>query len=369
MLELKIVQAEFGDCMILEYGSSQSPRYMLIDGGPGAIYDRHLKGELQSIQASGAALDLAVLSHVDNDHIVGLLDLLSELRQQRTNGDPETIGVGGVWHNSFRRSIDMTGTIQTRFQAIMASVAGARGNLQHADNAFNGIAEGNKMRLDCTALNIPTNQGFPGDLISVDGSPNAISFGNLQIRIVGPTSQNLNELRLEWTRWLDDHENIDIAGDPFLASYADESVPNLSSIMFMAEADGKKILFTGDGRGDHLIQGLTQAGLTASDGSMHVDVMKLPHHGSDRNVTKGFFRTITADKYVASANGRHGNPDLATLIWIVEAAKEAHRDIEMIATNETHSTRQLVQNYPPGSYGYTMTIMQNGNHSISLPIA
>jgi hypothetical protein len=42
---------------------------------------------------------------------------------------------------------------------------------------------------------------------------------------------------------------------PFIAAMADRSIPNLSSIMILAEADeGKKILFTGDGRGDHLLQ-------------------------------------------------------------------------------------------------------------------
>ena len=38
-------------------------------------------------------------------------------------------------------------------------------------------------------------------------------------------------------------------------------------------------------------------------------------------MTKAFFTRVTADFYEASANGRDGNPDLNTLVWIVEAAK------------------------------------------------
>jgi hypothetical protein len=48
---------------------------------------------------------------------------------------------------------------------------------------------------------------------------------------------------------------------------ADSSIPNLSSIMFLAEAESKANLFTGDGRGDHLLDGLDDAGLLDAQGS------------------------------------------------------------------------------------------------------
>ena len=41
--------------------------------------------------------------------------------------------------------------------------------------------------------------------------------------------------------------------------------------------------------------------------------------GSDRNVETDFFRQITADHYVVSANGRDGNPEVSTLQMISEA--------------------------------------------------
>jgi len=48
--------------------------------------------------------------------------------------------------------------------------------------------------------------------------------------------------------------------------------------------------------------------------SIHVDLLMLPHHGSDRTLSKDFFRKVTDDTYFVSANGKNGNPDLATLI-------------------------------------------------------
>ncbi len=53
--------------------------------------------------------------------------------------------------------------------------------------------------------------------------------------------------------------------------------------------------------------------------SVHLDLLKLPHHGSDRNVSTGFFRRVTADRYLCSADGNHHNPDVPTLRMIADA--------------------------------------------------
>jgi beta-lactamase superfamily II metal-dependent hydrolase len=52
---------------------------------------------------------------------------------------------------------------------------------------------------------------------------------------------------------------------------------------------------------------------------MKVDVLKCPHHGSDRNVDNDYFERILADHYVISADGKHGNPDVPTLEMISAA--------------------------------------------------
>jgi beta-lactamase superfamily II metal-dependent hydrolase len=128
-------------------------------------------------------------------------------------------------------------------------------------------------------------------------------------------------------------------------------------------------LLTGDGRGDHLLQGLERAGLLSPEGTLHVDLLKVPHHGSDRNVTKEFFETVTADIYVVSANGKHDNPDLITLKWMVEAAKEQGRAIEIFATNQTPSTLELVDECDPDEFGYRLIEMEEGADSITVDVA
>lgn len=369
MLKLRILQAEYGDCMILEFGSSSSPRYILIDGGPETIYEKHLRKELQKIREGGGKLDLTILSHVDNDHIIGLLDLMAELRNQKDNGNPGTVSIDELWHNSFGQTIGSGNDIQTRLETLLASAGAARHVMATTGMAVTGVGEGNTLRRDASLLGIPINPRFPKDLITVDEQPGKLVFNNLTLRIVGPTKKNLEELKKKWIEWLDKYEVGIATVDPFVAAMADRSIPNLSSIMFLAEAEGKRILFTGDGRGDHLLQGLGQANLLNANGGIHVDVLKVPHHGSDRNVTKKFFKTVTADKYVISANGKDDNPDLATLIWIVEAAKDQNRTIEIFVTNKTESTEKLVAEYDPDDYGYRLSEGKEGCNSTTFAVA
>ncbi len=368
MLALRAVQAEFGDCLIVEFGTPQDPRYVLVDGGPPDTYANHLEAELRSIGGAGGRLELAVLSHVDKDHVVGLLDLATQLREQRANQKPETIEVGGLWHNSFASTIDPSGDLQPRLRAVV-DAAGGPDAMGQAGIAIAGIAEGHELRLAALDLGLPTNEGFSGEIVCVDDAPAPVMLHNLTLRIVGPTRANLHELELEWRDWLDVHEEAIGAGDPQVAANADHSVPNLSSIMLLAEADGRQMLLTGDGRSDHLLEGLQVAGLLASDGSFHVDVLKVAHHGSDRNATRRFFRMVTADKYVISANGKDDNPDLPTLIWIVETAREQNRPIELVLTNPTVSSQRLQAQYPEADYGYTLTTMSPGENSLVVEIA
>ncbi|WP_299961104.1 hypothetical protein [uncultured Roseobacter sp.] len=355
MFKLRVLQANYGDSLTLEYDDGGQMRYALIDGGPAGTYKRSLKDEMKRIADAGGALDFVAISHVDGDHISGVLDLFSQLEAEQAAGEPPLIGVRALWLNSFSKAIDQDDGIQSRFMAAMNSAAGAPAML-HSGMALQGIFQGNKLRIKALQLGIDINPGFPENLVMTDSAPE-IQLGDLTITIVGPTKANLDALQDEWKEWLDDNEPAITSGDPQALANADKSIPNLSSIMFLAETSGKTVLFTGDGRSDHLLDGLGDAGLLDGNGSVHINVLKVPHHGSDRNATRTFFKKVTADTYVISANGHPDNPDLSTLIWIVESAHEQNRQIKLIFTNETRSVEKLREEYPPAMHGYELEVM------------
>jgi len=364
MFRFHVVQAEFGDCLMLEYGSPAQPRFTLIDGGPPNNYDTNLAPVLKDIAKQNTPLDLAVLSHVDNDHIVGLVDYFAEL-QAGAAGLPRP---KELWHNSWGRAIDPQGVIAPRIVALMTLTRTAA--MPTATNAVLGIKEGNALRTKAKQLNIPINSAFPnGDLITVGGAGQPVQLGNLRLQVVGPTQKNLDRLRKDWLAWIDKHEDEVGRDDVTIMANSDRSVPNLSSIMLVAEADGKSILLTGDGRSDHLLDGLEEAGRLDGNGKLHVDILKLAHHGSERDVTREFFDRVTADTYVASANGRDGNPDLPTLGWIADAAKASGRNITIVVTNRTPSVTQFEKDFPAGKFPYRLTLMPKGDHVMVLTLA
>jgi Metallo-beta-lactamase superfamily len=371
-MNLNIIQAEYGDCMILEFGSAlqdDKRHYFLIDGGPASTYAAHLKKELQNIKAKRGKLDLLIVSHIDNDHINGLLNMMAELQAQRNDNAEETIDIEALWYNAFGQTIGKGNDIEHRLNNILSRTRGIDSTIGNTTTTVTrGIREGQDLNRYAQDLGIPINPNFNYDTLTVDDIPDQLKFDDLSLHVVGPTKKNLDELKKMWIDWLDKYEGSILHRDSRIAIQADRSIPNLSSIMFIAEENGKRILLTGDGLGDHLLQGLKQSNMLDSKGSMHVDVLKIPHHGSERNVTKDFFEAITADKYVICANGRDDNPSLSTLTWIAENAKEQRRPIEIVLTNNTPNVEQFIKELPQEDYGYKLTIMDKEANSINLKI-
>ena len=100
---------------------------------------------------------------------------------------------------------------------------------------------------------------------------------------------------------------------------ADKTVPNGSSIAFIAEYADKRILLSADAHPDVIADGLKALG----DDAGHFDLAKVPHHGSAENTTKPMLARIDASRYVISTNGtRHSHPRPETIAKIVKLQRE-----------------------------------------------
>jgi hypothetical protein len=369
-MNLNVLQAAYGDCMILKSGSqsksSQTNSYhFLIDGGPASTYNAGLRGELQKIRENGGRVDLLIVSHVDNDHINGLLKLMQDLSLQKASNKRWTIEIDALWYNAFSRTIGEH--IEGRLRNLLRNTQTVFKTRSRALMTVRGIREGHDLYQYAHDLAIEINPQFNNDIIVVNARPKELKFGDIKFFVIGPTRKNLEDLRKQWLDWLDKHEKaLKTRADYRLDIQADKSIPNLSSIMFLAKEDDNTILFTGDGLGEHVIYGLKQSKLLGSSRSVHVNILKLPHHGSDRNITRDFFTSVTADKYLISANGRDDNPSFLTLSWIAETAKEQHRQVEIILTNNTPNVERFAKKYPKDEYGYKLKLMKKGSHSMNL---
>jgi glyoxylase-like metal-dependent hydrolase (beta-lactamase superfamily II) len=72
-VKLKVFSASDGDCLML---TSSDGHHALIDGGRGESFRKQTWPALQALAKADEAIDLVVVSHIDADHISGILWLM-----------------------------------------------------------------------------------------------------------------------------------------------------------------------------------------------------------------------------------------------------------------------------------------------------
>lgn len=327
MLVLEALRAKFGDALLLHFGTKTKPLLAVIDGGPPGVYGDAVKKRLLELRKERKLADtqpldveLMMVTHIDADHVAGILQLAQEMKDRRDSHQPPLWKIRRFWHNAFDDLVGdddpaLAAAAATVSTASLGSPAGRAGSLLLAS-----VPQGRDLRKTVDALNLDGNPPF-GGLVMAGHAPIG-DIGNLEITVVAPSQANLKALQKDWDKKIKPilkKEQKNTADFAEVADYVDKSVYNLSSIVMLVESQGKRLLLTGDGRGDHTLSGLEEAGLLDGDGKLEVDVLKMPHHGSERNVDDDYFERIVARHYVISADGKFSNPDLGTLKMISAA--------------------------------------------------
>ncbi len=356
-MKLQLFDSAEGDCLLLQ---SADGRNILCDGGRSSSFRRHTREHFDELLGSGGQLDYLYVSHVDQDHIQGIEQLLKDALAWQVydyhhdNGDsvrkpeaPRPPPIGGIWHNSFGDQVgDNLGEISDLLaQSVPVMFASGLPDLEHAAYEARNIAASIPQALRVSRfcqpdlLDIPINvlpdNPCASPLLYTDGTVRKFSVGSLELTLLGPTEKALDDLREGWNNWLASsggekavkkfHDYIEkqlarfatgsLSTTPFdlfnwngIPDFRGVTTPNVASLMFMIEEDGKRVLFTGDSQQDVILDALAEAGYL-DDGFIHVDVLKVPHHGSEHNMDKNFARRVSADHYVFCGDGSNGNPE------------------------------------------------------------
>jgi hypothetical protein len=197
------------------------------------------------------------------------------------------------------------------------------------------VRQGQALLEQVERLHAVVNGGAPSLVAPGGAAMLPLDLGVLDVQLVCPNVAHLRKLAIEWERKA-------VKDTAATAAYVDASVFNLSSLVLVVTARGARgrrarMLLTGDARGDHVLAGLEAAGLLDGDGRAQFDLLKVPHHGSNRNLAPGFFEQVQARHYVISADGRHGNPSVETLVWIANGARS--RGWRVWLTNRSNPLR------------------------------
>ena len=76
-LTIEMLPARHGDALWLEWGEPDDRHRMLIDGGPKSAVD-HVRQRIEQLDPGDRNLDLLIVTHIDLDHIAGVIELLED---------------------------------------------------------------------------------------------------------------------------------------------------------------------------------------------------------------------------------------------------------------------------------------------------
>ncbi len=381
MLRIKMYAAGNGDAFLVRADRTN----VLIDGGYASTFHGEIQTDLQDIGSSGESLDLVVATHIDADHIAGLIAFFE------ANGSaavPKVVPVKQVLHNSLRSITSTNTTPVTPSSAALLESILRRG---HPSQSSEGsTAREISARQGSTLAGLLHRGGYEwnfGDGTARVQSQNTtpMTFGTSgSVTIIGPSEQRLDELHLWWKSKLRTmgysgptgaNDVIDDAFE-FVCSHApaaasakaialsggatkrleevyepDTSVTNASSIAMVIELRGKRLLFLGDAWAEDMLAQLRL--LNAAGHSMRFDAIKISHHGSLRNTSPELLALIDAPVYFISSNGvGHGHPDFEVLAAIVDRPAEFRRHVHL--NYKTSASARLEQHVSAGGSEFTV---------------
>lgn len=383
--------ASNGDAFLIRAGRSN----VLVDGGYAQTFDDHISHDLRELARRGGRLNLIIASHIDADHISGLIRFLS------VNGsaaDPKIVPIDNILHNSLR---SLTGANEEKIGSSNQEILKAIRRRGHPSPSAPSMGEASEVsaRQGSSLASLIHGKGYRWNLgdgtasIALN-STHLLSLPNGNVRVIGPTQGRLGGLLKWWKGQLrqmgytgpmgtgdliDDafeftceHAPKSTAKRPSLLAAGahktldevyqpDTSITNSSSIAVIVELGGSRILMLADAWAEDACEALRA--LQSQGCSMVFDAIKISHHGSLSNTSPELLRLVDAPKYLVSSSGvAHDHPDIEVLAAIVDRPASFSRALYL---NYSTPASRLIQNHRSRS-GAEFTVHENATDWIEL---
>ncbi|MEO8193807.1 MAG: MBL fold metallo-hydrolase [Gemmatimonadales bacterium] len=308
MFTIDMLPGGRGDSLWIEYGKANAPHRVMIDGGIGSTH-KTLRKRIDALPVSKRRFDLLIISHIDLDHIAGVLNLIAD--------PPEGLKFDNVLFNGYE-------------QLLKAE------ELPDEDGVL-GAKLGERVTARIKQRKYPWNKGFKDKLVAIRNSTDALPGitldGDMTITLLSPTLARLRKLRPVWAKEIkkahlqpgqageklegighpEDAEDDDgVLGSTKInvdklartAFHDDTSEANGSSIAVMAEYKGIRCAFLGDAYSSDIAKSIARMA-KAEDGSdtLEIDAMKLSHHGGRKNTGSAMLEKVRCRNYLVSTDG------------------------------------------------------------------
>jgi beta-lactamase superfamily II metal-dependent hydrolase len=299
-LRVDMLPARHGDCLWIEYGRGNGKTSrVLIDCGPKGS-DDELRRRIDALAPEDREFELFILSHIDDDHIGAAITLLKDAKQLK-------LRFGDVWFNGWRH--------------LSEHLNAAQGE------AFSALLE---------REGLPWNTRVSGAamLREVDALPEFTLPGGMKLTLLSPTPDRLKALARSWKREVGDlagqaeagleylgrvpssSEDVDaLAAMPF---ESDKTAPNGSSIAVLAEFGGHSLLLGADAHAPVLEEAVRLLCRQRDIETLQIDAFKLPHHGSQNNLSSTLLAQLRCPHYLVSTSGKRFNhPDREAIARVI----------------------------------------------------
>lgn len=300
--DIHALPATYGDCLVIEYGEEGAIHRILIDGGTGGTR-KHIGDYLDKLPENERHFELVVVTHLDKDHIEGVLRIMQK--------DEVGFSAGDFWFNSWKHL--PADDAAEEFGALQAEYL--TGRIIHHD--------------------FPWNVAFNGEAVTIqnDFLPLITLPGGMRITLLSPGKEQLKALRPKWTaevlreslhpgfgetleeEELEEDSDLESMGEAInvdalnnVTFEEDDAVGNGSSIAFLAEYGGVTALFAGDAFPSIVLESLNR--LQAK--KFPIALLKLSHHGSRGNTSPALIEKLVCQHYLLSTNGsiyKHPHPE------------------------------------------------------------
>lgn len=398
MPQLKMFAASYGDAFLVK---DENPNgfAVLIDGGFASTFQNAICKDLIAMAKEGRMLDLVIATHIDADHISGLIKFFEQNGSSRT---PKIIKVEQVWHNSLR-SIPPPLTqsrrdLSTDDVQIINDVC-RRGFALSNEAMKPGEEIGARQGSSLAALLLRGGYSWNGATghQAIDSRCKELALrSNVRVRVLGPKPERLVALREQWItelrqlglignvfegdRFDDAFEFLSAADKASMRTarseighsrgsdrpldevyFPDDSLNNGSSIAVSIEAPKSNILFLGDSWARDIEEAIEECSRIGTP--QIFDAIKISHHGSQRNTSSKLLGLIDSPIYLISTNGaKHSHPDLPVLREIVDRPCTFVRHLHF--SYSTPESRQIA-NYKSRS-GAVFVVHENSTDWIDI---
>lgn len=362
MIKINMFQAGYGDSLLVQVEKEGDASVnLMIDCG--LNYKNNILPSLKRL-LKDQTIHRFIITHYDRDHIQSASKFLDDNGSYK---EAKIANIKQVWLNTFRhlqfskRNTEELSLEEKNKVKSYISEASSKSNLEINEGDI-GAKQATNLGANILEKKYPWNKDTGEEAICIENLQEVNITDNVTLHLLSPNKKRLQNLENEFLSNLSEiglnpnpeaifddafelfnlnkkkeeevnDGNISSSCIPEINSKSikilskgkgyekDTSFGNGSSITFILETEGKKILFLADAFAEDVIEELKKRYTDSSKYPIFFDAIKTSHHGSFKNNSPELFKIIDSNIFLFSTNGNHPcghkHPDVETISCII----------------------------------------------------